>query len=905
MDVAGQEKQLLKLIEAVAIDAICEDFERRWKPEISSSITQLLADVEENLRSELLHELLLTDLENREKSGCGKTCEFYIQMFPEFRNVVLRACEAALALGWGPRELEIGRYQIRDEIGQGGMGRVYRAFDLELKREVAIKTMHPRIAAHTNRINRFKNEITSVANLSHPNIVTLHDVVHRGDTTYAVMELLTGEDLSERLSVRNLGWAEALVIFDQVANGLGFAHQKGIIHRDIKPANIFLIPGSNAKILDFGVARLKESAQVALGAVCDDTGVGTIVGTADYMSPEQVRGEEVDARSDIFSLGSVLFEMVTGRKAFRQSTAADTRAAVLTQEISFTSSDAIPKQVEQLIQRCLRKAPNERYQTVDELRQASAAILQGRGEPRTPTRNFVSLRMLGALAATAVLVALVWLSIKTTEATSAPLQVQSLAVLPFLGESEGGNQKENLTFSLTNSLAKLEGLAVRPFSLVYNSYQDNQPLQLRQIASDLEVDAVLTGIVNLDSNDKLSIHIELFDPARNRLLWGEDYVSKADDLLTVQDLIAADIGKHLGIDTGFEQTLNAKPLTKSLAAFEQFVHGQVALSERRPQSVRRALESFKRAIELDVNFEAAYVGLANCFIVQSERNVVAPVEGYEKARMYANKALDINSASIDAQIALAMIEFEYDWSFSAAEKRFRRALNLEESQDNNFKHVVHPTGHQWFAEFLSATGRYKEALIHIRIAQKQAPTSVIVQSIEGLIHLKAREFEKAVAQLIDVLDKFPNFERARGYLIDVFEVTQQIDRALIQWTALAKSHQAPVDMLKTGFRDRGSDGYWEQRFLQDKELNQIRAVSPLFRAHVLTKNDQQDQAIKLIEQLRDQKNGALAPNLLVHPFFEPLREVPEFGATIQAMGLGADKVTTGTALNAGKFEKRL
>ena len=883
MDFEEKTKPSLQLNDAVEIDSICEAYDRNWQPEKTPTIHKLIGQMPANLRNELLHELLLTDFENRARTNSRRACAFYEEQFSEYTEQVARASEAAFEKGYGPLDLKIGRYQIQEEIGKGGMGRIYRAFDSELRRDVAIKTLHPLTSTNPDRIQRFRNEITSVANLSHPNIVTMHDVVYRGETTFAVMELLGGEDLSRRLARGKMQWQDALAITNQVASGLSTAHEKGIVHRDIKPANLFLTKEGETKILDFGVARLRNTAQDALGTQCD-TDIGVVIGTADYMSPEQVRGQDVDSRSDIYSMGSVLYEMVTGRKAFGKELVADTQTAILTQSPSFMATDGLPKPVEQLIQKCLNKNVEHRFQSFDELRKATAAILDGTARPGS---NSLVIRtgVLAILTLTAMLIfaASFWKSFLTPADSN--IQVESLAVMPFLGETEAGYAKENLTFSLTNSLSQFDGLTVRPFSLVYRTYQERTTAQLSELATDLKVDALVTGIVNSTSGDEISIHIELIYPSQNQLIWGGKYQAKSSELLQIQNTIAAEIGKQLGHIVNTKRVTETVSMTDNLQAFEQFVHGKVALSERRPQSVRRAIESFEQAVELDPNFEAAYVGLANCFIVQSERNVIEPNQGFQAAKQYAQRALNINPESIDAQISLAMIEFEFDWSFQAAEQRFRRALKPDDvAPPGGPQPIDHPTGHQWFAEFLSATGRYEEALSEIRIAQNQQPTSAIIESIEGLIHLKAGEFDLATKKLVEVLDKYPNFDRARGYLIDVFEVSDQIERALIQWTALAKSNQGPIDELKSGFKNGGSTGYWEKRHRQDRQLNEIRSVSPLFRAYPLAKVGAPDEAIQLIKKLKDEKNGALAPNLLVHPFFDSLRGQAGFQAILNEIG---------------------
>ena len=881
MNVEGESTDTMPLKHLVEIDKICALFEESWTPEKTIGITQHLDSVPEKFHKDLLHELLLTDFERRDKHECLKPQQFYMDSFPEFHREILYAWKTAIDRGICPPDLQIGRYHIRAEIAKGGMGKIYRAHDSELQREVAIKTLLPKAAKDPNRLSRFKTEMTSVAALAHPNIVTLYDVVNKNGAAFAIMELLEGQDLSQRLRDGKLQWKQALGIVLKIADGMVAAHDKGIIHRDIKPANIFLTKDGKTKILDFGIARLRDTADVKLDDTRKNTQTGTVIGTVDYMSPEQLRGERVDVRSDIFSLGAVLFEMITGRKTFGRESIVDTKAAIIMEEPEFKPEDKAPAALTDLIKRCLEKETDKRYQTAADFSRDAQLVLQ-ESMPVKNTRPSKTV-LAGLLLIAATLIAgFIWDWNRTDgQIRFSQKEIRSLAVLPFNGDVEEVYVKEGLGFSLTNSLSRIGELNVRPFSVVHSLQLDGTVPPMDEVADDLMVDALVSGFVNRCEDGKVCIHVELINAKQNRIVWGADYLQPIDEVLDVQKKIVADITNKLQKIVDKNTFVKGGKLTTNLQAYEQFIHGQIALNQRRPESVKLAQDYFKKAVEFDKEFDMAYVGLANCFIVQSERNSIPPQVGYQLARQYAQAAIDINEMSIDAQISMAMIEFEHDWNFEAAESRFRRALKITIDSGTT---ISHPTGHQWFAEFLSAIGRYDEAIFQIGRAQKLDPTSAIMPTVEGLIHLKAGKFELAIHQLNSVLESHPNFDRARGYLIDAYELTDQFDRALIQWTALANSEQEIIEPLKNAYMENGAEGYWRQRLELSDGLAQIRAVSPVFLANVYCKNGQDEKAINLIADAVSRKDGALAPNLYVHPFFDSVRSNKRFQAILSKFG---------------------
>ena len=861
----------LSLEQLSAIDTVCESFEAGWSSDATVEIPKLLNKVSEELKPHLFYELLLADIEKRNEQDCLQPGSFYLKHFPQFASECKAASDSSIDMGICPPEMKIGRYFIRAEIGAGGMGRIYRAFDSELRRDVAIKSILPKFASDPERLKRFENEIKTVARLAHPNIVTLHDVVKKDGSAYAVMELLDGTDLASRIRQGKIEQAEALEIAMRVADGIGAAHEKGMVHRDLKPANIFLADGGITKVLDFGIARLKDADNFRPDQLLTQTEHGKVIGTIDYMSPEQVRGLEVDRRSDVFSLGAVLYEMLTGRKAFHCKTTADSKAAILKEHPEFTSDDGIPKSTKALVLRCLEKDRDDRFQTMGEFAEAAHECL-GSSRNKGPGMVFAySLAMILAMVLISLIAVVNWMN------WSPRSDIRSIAVLPFKGDLEEQYLKDGLTFSLTNSLSRIQGLNVRPFHVVRSLREGDSSLSIEETARELQVDALVSGFASRSDKDTISIQVELIDARDNRSFWGANYVQPVEEFRDIQNTLLADISEQLKIQTDEEDLISGGKSTTDLEAFKEYILGQVALSQRQPESVKMALGHFEKAVDKDPLFDMAYVGLSNCLIVQSERNLMDPRDGFEMARTYSKKALEINYMSTDAQISLAMIAFEYDWDFETAERRFVDALRLNDKDIP----VNHPTGFQWFAEFLSATGQYEEALKQVRVAQSQDPSSAIAETVEGVIHLKAGQYGQAINRLDSVLKRHSNFDRARGYLIDAFELSNQIERALIQWTALAKSNQHIIEPLKNAYRDDGAKGYWAQRLILKDELSQIRTISPLFLAFVYCKNQKLDEALTQIELAIEAKDGAVAGNLLVHPFFNSLRDTERFKTALR------------------------
>ena len=837
------------------LDAVCQRFEAEWSDGNQPCVSKFLDAASELPRTLVLKELLVTDIEQRSHQSTLESLDTYHEKFPGDEQIVDDAAMEAAKLGHWIPGLSIGRYTIGEPIGAGGMGRVFRATDNRLHREVAIKALPAEFCKASNWIAQCKKETALLSKMAHPNVVVIHDVDEYEGQVFFVMELLQGQNLSHRLAHGKMEFDEVDAIVKQIALGLGAIHELGIVHCDIKPTNIFVTNKGNVKLLDFGIANFES--ETVKNSTGQETSAG---GTQPYMSPEQTRNAKLDARSDIFSFGSVIYELVTGVKAFARETKADTIAAVLKDNPLETIPASIPRHYKTIINRCLQKNPEARYSNLDQL-------LRDFNSP-LPIRSSTSMFIWPiGLAATLLIVMLIWnfLPPKDNSNNSSKQQIQSvrkidsLAILPFSGSEETELLSDGLTFSLIDELSGINGIRVRPYSAVQRIEKFDGNTQSDAIM-DLMVSAVATGFIK-QKNDEILIHVELIDTLENSVLWAKNYQTDKDDYLMVQQTIVDD----LCLECLGQSQSPISFATTNLAAFENYTHGLVAWNRRDPNSIENAITYFANAVDLDPNYALAYAGLSKCYINQAERNLVATQDGFEMARQNALLALEKDEDCIDAQIVLAMISFEYDWKFIDAEERFQNALF------HQGKPVDHATGHQWYAEFLSAMGRHQEANQNIMIAQNQDPTSAIVATIKGLIQLKANNLEEAQEQLCNVLQKNPSFDRARGYLIDVYELQDNYEKAIEQWRALADSDQQPVDQLKKQFLGSGPNGYWQARIDHSKSLSQIRSISKIFEAIPYSRLQNPEKAMEILREEIRNRNGAVAPNLYVHPAFDVLR----------------------------------
>ncbi|MCI0379939.1 MAG: serine/threonine-protein kinase, partial [Gemmataceae bacterium] len=540
----------------------------------------------------------------------------------------------------------IGPYEIVAPLGAGGMGEVYRAKDKRLGREVAVKILPPHLANDAEALVRFEREAKTVAALAHPSIVVLYDFGSEKGASFAVTELLEGETLRQRLGQGALPWRKAIEWSIAIAEGLAAAHGKGIVHRDMKPENLFLTADGRVKILDFGLARTAAAADLTAETQSFSpahTLPGAVMGTVGYMSPEQVRGQTADARSDIFSLGCVLFEMVSGRRAFAGDSSADVSAAILNQnpsELTGSGRKVLPE-LERVILHCLEKRPEERFQSARDLAFAlralfsdsdhSAIARSGKGRVKTPARR-------------------------------SRKAIDSIAVLPLANASPDPGAEflsDGITENIINSLSQLPKLRVMARSTVFRyKGKEQDPLQ---VGADLGVRAVLTGRL-FQLNNNLVIAAELVDAADGAQLWGAQYKRKLADLIEVQEEIAQEIAGQLRLVlTGEEKQRLGKRATQNSEAFQLYLQGRFSCNKRTAEAVDKSIALFEAAIAKDPDYALAYAGLADSYVFLQWYGGRPPREVIPKGKAAALKALALDDALAEPHASLGLIHEEFDW----------------------------------------------------------------------------------------------------------------------------------------------------------------------------------------------------------------------------------------------------
>ncbi|HEV8235233.1 MAG TPA: protein kinase, partial [Gemmatimonadaceae bacterium] len=599
--------------------------------------------------------------------------------------------------------IRLGRYEIVAPLGAGAMGEVYKARDPRLARDVAIKVLPPSFAADASRVQRFEQEARAVAALSHPNILAIFDI-GSGETPYLVTELLDGETLRALVDRGPLATKRTTDIALQFVAGLTAAHSRGIIHRDLKPDNIFLTRDGVVKILDFGLAK---TAMLPSEVTLAGTSVGQILGTVGYMAPEQVRGEAADPRSDLFAVGTILYEMVSGERAFCGNSPADTISAVLREQPPdlVLRTGTLPA-VARIVRRCLEKDANERFQSARELRFAIEALSDGQVAARESLT-------------------------KTVE--------KSIAVLPFANMSaDADNQyfSDGLAEELINALAQIDGLrvAARTSSFSFKG----KSLEIGEIAQKLNVRHVLEGSVR-KSGRRVRITAQLVDASNGYQVWSERYDRQLEDIFDVQDEIARTIVERLKIafSAGPGQRL-VKAATADMEAYQCYLKGR-ALLYKRGTWIARALECFQQAVELDPRYADAWAGLADSYTTLAYYGFAPSVDTLPRALDAAKRAVEIDPDSAAAHSSLALAALLWDRDFETAEREFHRALALN---------PTYTQARCWHAlMFLQATaGRLDEGVEEARRAVELDPLSGYAIACHTYALSNARRTSEALVQ---------------------------------------------------------------------------------------------------------------------------------------------------------------
>jgi serine/threonine-protein kinase len=754
------------------------------------------------------------------------------------------------------------------------MGEVYRARDTRLGRDVAIKVLPAHLASDPDSLVRFEREGRAIASLAHPNILDIHDFGNEAGVLFLVTELLEGETLRQRLAGSPLPWRSAVEIGLAVADGLASAHAHGMIHRDLKPENVFMTFDGRVKILDFGLARpepQRSSETSPTIATPTATKTGAVMGTVGYMSPEQARGSRADPRSDIFSLGCVLYEMVTGRRAFSGGSAAETLVQILREEPTDPGDlvKDLPEHVRLVILRCLSKYPESRFESARDLAFAlKVARTESAGMRGESPAMRQKVRPILLLAGSVVVTGLLALGVPAWLNRAGP--IDSLAVLPFTNADKNPGAaylSEGITESVINSLLQLPRLRVIPRTSVFEYKGGRDPLKAGR---ELDVRAVLTGHVS-QIGDSLVVQAELTDVKRRSQLWGKRFQEKLSDAFAVQERIAQEILKSLRLKlSGEEEERLTKRHTQDAEAYNLYLKGRHHWNNRTEEEVEKSIGFFEQAIARDPGYALAHAGLADSYVLVAFYGWRPPKEVLPKMRAAAIRALELDEGLAEAHVALADLQYLFEWDWSGAERGFRRAIELNPN---------YPTAHQWYANYLAVLKRPVEACAEIHRAEELDPLNPVIGMDVGLTcYYVAGDYERAIEQYRKVLELHPTFGLTYFYIglahvgrndfAEAFPVLEAVKR-------LGPGEPDPIALLGYAFALAGQRGKAEEALEELKALAKHKYVSAIPIAWVYMGLGDKDRAFEWLEKAYEERAGRLV-YLKVLRAFDPLRSDPRF-----------------------------
>lgn len=738
----------------------------------------------------------------------------------------------------------ISHYKILAPLGEGGMGVVYQAHDTKLKREVAIKFLPPEISLREDDRERFMIEAQAAAALNHPNIATIHAIEEVADELFIVMEYIDGPSLQKLLddcSGSPLPFERANHYTVQIAAGLHAAHEKGIVHRDIKPANVMLTSKDQVKITDFGLAKMAQ-ASFAIPA-------GRIAGTAAYMSPEQVRGEETDARADIWALGVVMYQMLTGTLPFKGFYESALFYSILNEESEpiTTLNPAVPTAMVAVVEKALQKNLRQRFQSMKELQ----AALQPPAPPAKLQTAFFS-------------------------PLPAAKNIPALAVLPFTDMSPQKDQEyfcDGMAEELINALTQIEDWRVVSRTSAFQFKAQAQ--DVRQIGEQLKVDTVLAGSVRKAGN-RLRITAQLVNVADGFQIWSEKYDRELDDVFAIQDEIAGAIVTKLKMKLGGDrETPLVKHYTENLEAYNLYLQARFHLNKRTEEGLQKGVMYCEQALASDPAFAPAYAGLADGFILLGFQGFLPPQDTMPKAKSAAEKALALDETLAEAHTSLGCIHAVYDLNWQESAQHFQRAIALKPNE---------ATAHYWYAIWnLLPRGQFEACRQEIQKALELDPLALVLKAGIGWQYYFARQYDQAIAALQKTLELDANFIFARDLLGQAYLQKGMIEQALSEMEkAVALSHRRTLSLSTLGhaYATAGKREPAQQILAELQNVATQKYVSVYDLALIYVGLHDHDQALAWLEKAYAEHNGWVV-FLKVEPRLDALRADARFAALLK------------------------